>query len=136
MKVESNIGVRFNETDQMGIVYHGNYFSWFDLGRMDFFKELGLGYEDFLERDLLLPVLDVECSYLKPLRYGDDFKVITSIEKIKGLRIHFNYRLVLDGELMAEGRSSHAFVDGDMMPLRMKRVHGDIWTRLLESLED
>ena len=136
VKVESNIKVRFNETDQMGIVYHGNYFSWFDIGRMDYFDNLDITYKELEDKMLLLPVIDVKCSYIKPLRYGDVFKLITSIRKIKGVRIYFEYKLMLDDELMAEGESSHAFVDEDMMPINMRRAHKDIWNKLIESQED
>lgn len=136
MKVESNISVRFNETDQMGIVYHGNYFSWFDIGRMDFFEELGVDYEEFLKRDLLLPVIDVKCKYIKPLLYGHDFKVITSVEKVKGVRIYFKYKVMVGDEVMAKGRSTHAFVDSNMVPVNMRKTHEDIWNKLLASQED
>lgn len=136
MKIESNIKVRFNETDQMGIVYHGNYFSWFDIGRMNFFDALGIGYDELLEKRLMLPVIDVKCKYIKPLKYDDEFKVITSVEKVKGVRIYFKYKVMIDNEVMAKGKSTHAFVDENMIPINMRKVHEDIWNKLIDCQED
>lgn len=133
MEIKSNIEVRFSDTDLMGIVYHGNYFNYFDIGRTELLEKLGLSYDEMIERKIMMPVLNVECKYIKSITYGDKIELFTSIDKVKGVRIYFKYKILLNKELMIEGKTSHAFVDNDMKPINMKKEHKDIWDSLKEN---
>ena len=62
MEYTTSIKVRYKETDQMGVVYHGNYFTWFDIGRTEFLKKLGLVYSQLEEKGVLLPVIEANCK--------------------------------------------------------------------------
>jgi acyl-CoA thioester hydrolase len=82
---EAQIRVRYAETDQMGIVYHGNYFAYFETARAESIRELGLTYADMEKMGVIMPVIDVQCRYLRPARY-DDLLTIKVI--LKELPVH------------------------------------------------
>ncbi len=131
--MEIKVDIRFSDTDLMGIVYHGNYFNFFDIGRTELLESIGLSYDEMMKRKVMMPVINVECKYIKSITYGDDVRLITNIELVKGVRIHFNYKIMIGEELMAEGKTSHAFVNYDMVPINMKKENKDLWDKLIEN---
>lgn len=124
--------VRYGETDQMGIVYHANYFIWFDIGRTEFFRALGMTYKELEEQNVLLPVIDVGCKYLVSAEYDDEIIIRTSIGKLKGVKLRYDYEIIRTGDnkLLAEGYTEHAFVDKDLKPINFKRKFRDIWDKI------
>ena len=79
----TSIRVRYQETDQMGVVYHGNYFTWFDIGRTEFFRNMGMVYTRLEEEGILLPVIEAQCRYIKPAKYDDEIIINTKLVKLK-----------------------------------------------------
>ena len=112
------ITVRYAETDMMGVVYHGSYLPWFEIGRTTLLKENGLSYKDLEAAGYLLPVLEVAVKYLKPALYDDVVTIITTLAEKPVLRIHLSYEVRRGEELLATGQSVHAFVDRDGRPVR------------------
>ncbi|MFS8514548.1 MAG: YbgC/FadM family acyl-CoA thioesterase, partial [Planifilum fulgidum] len=76
---ETSVRVRYKETDQMGVVHHTNYIVWFEVGRTDLLRQLGLSYRDLETRGILLPVVDLSCRYAEAARYDDEIRVLTRI---------------------------------------------------------
>lgn len=68
---ETRVRVRYAETDQMGVVYHGNFFTYFEVARVEAIRELGLSYADMEKMGIILPVIEVQCRYLRPALYDD-----------------------------------------------------------------
>ena len=116
---ESRVRVRYAETDQMGVVYHANHFIWFEIGRVDLMRQLGVSYRD-MERDhgCFIPVVDARCRYKAPARYDDEIIVRTHLRNVRESMIHFGYELVRanDGEKLAEGETMHMILDSKMNP--------------------
>jgi acyl-CoA thioester hydrolase len=112
------ITVRYAETDMMGIVYHGSYLPWFEIGRTTLLKENGLSYRDLEAAGYLLPVLEVAVKYLKPALYDDVVTVVTTLAEKPLLRIQLSYEVRRGDELLATGQTSHAFIDRDGRPVR------------------
>lgn len=116
---ESRLRVRYAETDQMGVVYHANHFIWFEIGRVDLMRQLGVTYRD-LERDhgCFIPVVDARCRYKAPARYDDEIIVRTHLRNVRESVIHFGYELLRasDGEVLAEGETMHMILDSKMKP--------------------
>ena len=81
-KTETTIRVRYAETDQMGLVYHGNYFTWFEVGRVEAFRQLGVAYADIEKEGIIMPIVDVHCRYLKPARYDDLLTIKTELREL------------------------------------------------------
>ena len=87
----SQIRVRYSETDQMGYVYYGNYATYFEVGRVEALRSLGITYKEMEESGLALPVLDFQIRYFKPALYDDLLSVHTVIPELPGVRIRFDY---------------------------------------------
>ncbi|MBZ5650967.1 MAG: acyl-CoA thioesterase [Acidobacteriia bacterium] len=103
----------------MGVVYHANHFIWFEIGRVDLMRQLGFTYRD-MERDhgCFIPVVDARCRYKAPARYDDEIIVRTHLRNVRESLIHFGYELLRagDGELLAEGETTHMILDAKMKP--------------------
>ncbi len=119
---ESEVKVRYAETDAMAVVHHASYIVWFEIGRTDFIEQLGYTYADMEEKGYLLPVLDIHASYKKPLKYGDNAVVKTFLEEYDGLRIRFFYEIYnQQNERCVEGSSTHVIVKKETFkPTRLK----------------
>ena len=113
--------VRFNEADPLGIVWHGHYIRYFEDGREDFGKQYGIGYLDFYNNGFVIPVVNVDCSFKKPLRYGDSVIVETSFIPCDAAKIQFSYRLFnkQNMELVATGNSVQVFLDKELSVLQI-----------------
>lgn len=114
---EVKVRVRYAETDQMGVVYHANYFVWFEVGRVEFLRQLGFSYRDMEENDAcFIAVVDARCRYKAPARYDDEVVVRTHLKNVRESLVHFGYELVRagDGQLLAEGETTHVVTDAEM----------------------
>ncbi len=114
----SQVVVRYAETDMMGVVYHGSYLPWFEIGRTALLKELGLPYRAIESAGFFLPVLEVTAKYLRPARYDDVLIVITRMHDKPLLRIRLDYEILRGDELLASGHTVHAFIDREGKPVR------------------
>jgi len=79
---ETRIRVRYAETDQMGVVYHSNFFPYFESARTESIRELGFTYADMEKMGVIMPVVDVHCRYLRPARYDDLLTIRTSLKEL------------------------------------------------------
>lgn len=114
---ETRLRVRYAETDQMGVVYHSNHFIWFEVGRVEFMRQLGLTYRDMeREHGFFIAVVDARCRYKAPARYDDEIIVRTHLKSARESMVHFGYELVRanDDTLLAEGETTHIVIDGEM----------------------
>jgi acyl-CoA thioester hydrolase len=113
----SRIRVRYAETDQMGVVYHSNYFIWFEVGRVDLLRELGFTYREMEQEDgCYIAVVDARCRFKAPARYDDEIVIRTHLKNVRESLIHFGYDAVResDGTLLAEGETTHIVTDANM----------------------
>lgn len=111
--VRTEILVRFNEADPLGIVWHGHYIRYFEDGREAFGNQYGIGYLDFYKKGYIIPVVHVECSFKKSLRYGDTVIVETTYAPCDAAKLLFSYRLYnkKNHQLVATGASTQVFLD-------------------------
>jgi acyl-CoA thioester hydrolase len=118
LQSRASVTVRYAETDMMGIVYHGSYLPWFEIGRTTLLKEIGLPYRELETAGFRLPVLEVSAKYLRPAVYDDVLTILTTMREKPLLRIALDYEVRRGEELLATGRSLHAFVDLRGRPVR------------------
>jgi len=114
---ETRIRVRYAETDQMGVVYHANHFIWFEVGRVEFLRQVGFSYKEMEKNDnCFIAVVDARCRYKAPAQYDDEIIVRTRLKKIRESVIHFGYELVRvsDRAVLAEGETTHIVADAQM----------------------
>lgn len=121
MKHETEITVRFNEADPLGIVWHGHYVRYFEDAREDFGKIHGISYLDFYRNGLAVPIVSIACEYKKPLRYGDTLIVETSYMDTPAAKLKFEYSIfdALDRTQIANGSSLQVFVDAKTFELQL-----------------
>lgn len=112
------VTVRYAETDMMGVVYHGSYFPWFEIGRTTLLKEMGLPYRKLEAEGYLLPVLEAAAKYIRPAVYDDALTIVTTLREKPILRIRLEYEVLRGEELLATGFTVHAFVDRQGKPIR------------------
>lgn len=118
-KNKTKIRVRYGETDQMGYCYYGNYAQYFEVGRVETMRQLGMSYKSLEDQGVMLPVSRFEVDYLLPAKYDDEIEVETEIVALKGPKLTFHYRLFVAGKLIATGITSLVFVDkNSMRPIR------------------
>jgi acyl-CoA thioester hydrolase len=117
----STVRVRYAETDQMGVAYHGNYFAWFEVGRTDLLRQFGLTYKELEGQQVRLPVIETHVRYRKPALYDDLLEIRTRLTEMTGVRLVFEYDVVRDGEPepLAEAMTAHAAVDAQGRPRRL-----------------
>ena len=129
---ETKIRVRYAETDQMGVVYHSNYFPWFESARAEAIRDLGMTYADMEKTGVIMPVVDVHCRYLRPARYDDLLTIRTTLKELPlHHKIEF-YHDVLDeaGNLLASGKVTLYFMEAAGMK---KTVMPAVLTEKLKS---
>jgi acyl-CoA thioester hydrolase len=110
--------VRYAETDMMGVVYHGSYLPWFEIGRTTLLKEHGLPYRQLEADGFFLPVLEVAVKYLRPAKYDDQLRIVTTMAEKPTLRIRLSYEVFRGETLLATGLTLHAFIDREGRPVR------------------
>ncbi|MBU1163742.1 MAG: acyl-CoA thioesterase [Proteobacteria bacterium] len=105
--------VIYGDTDNMGFAYYSNYLRWFEMGRTEFFRHLGLTYKEIEKKGIFLPVSEVYCKYLHPAHYDDVLIIETSLDTSVKASMKFNYRILSeDGNtILAKGETRHAFTD-------------------------
>jgi acyl-CoA thioester hydrolase len=120
---EKQIEVRYAETDQMGVVYHANYLVWFELGRTQLIKDLGFEYAEMEKKGVLSPVVDLQISYKKSLKYGQKAIVKTCVKSVGPIKVVYSYEVYNDeGDLCSIGESTHVVVSKEgFKPLKFKK---------------
>ena len=109
---QTQVRVRYSETDQMGVVYHGNYAQYFEMGRVEWLRNLGLSYKFMEENGIMLPVVSLTMNYKKPARYDDLIRVKTIFKSQTSVKIEFDYEIFNEkDELLTTGTSMLVFVD-------------------------
>ncbi|MER3524984.1 MAG: acyl-CoA thioesterase [Ignavibacteria bacterium] len=113
IKHTTDIRVRYADTDQMKFVYYAKYFEYFEQGRSDLLREIGLPYAQIEEIGLLLPVIEAHAKYKKAARYDDLLHVVTYFREMPVARIRLEYEVFKDGEpdMIAQGYTVHTFIN-------------------------
>jgi acyl-CoA thioester hydrolase len=110
---EITLRVRYAETDRMGLLHHANYLIYFEQGRTELLRSLGLAYKDLEDQGYLLVLTRAEVRYRSPARYDDLLTLRTTVARTTAVRIDHRYELFRDGTLVAEGSTTLACVDRD-----------------------
>ncbi|MCH2033130.1 MAG: acyl-CoA thioesterase [Tenacibaculum sp.] len=116
----SIVRVRYGETDQMGVVYHGNYAQYFEIGRTEWLRSLGITYKYMEKTGIILPVISLNCNFKKSAYYDDELTITTILKRSPGVKIEFDYEIKNQHqELVCTGNTILAFLNGETMrPMR------------------
>ena len=132
-EAETELIVRYAETDQMGIVHHANYPVWFEMGRTEFLKKIGFPYSKIEEKGIWMPITDMSCRFKKPARYEDAVVIKTRISRLTHVRVGFCYEICHkeSGELLVSGETNHGCTGRDLKPVDMEAI----WPELFHVLQ-
>jgi acyl-CoA thioester hydrolase len=141
--------VRYQETDQMGVVYHANYLNWFEIGRTEWVRQTGIFYKEMEARGLLLPLTELEVKFKQPALYDEWITVCTRMAELSAIRVRFESRIIATditqtygsrfegdeppGKLLVEGVTRHVWVNREWKPVRFDREAPE-WYRAMKGL--
>lgn len=131
-KIENTtqIRVRYVDTDKMGIVYNGNYLSFFETGRTELMRSYGLPYTKVEKEGFLLPLIDAYVKYKNPAKYDEILNVKAEMDFNETPKLKFNYEITVDDKLITTGYTRHIFVRADdMKPVRPP----SLFTQIIEE---
>ncbi len=123
------VRVRYAETDQMGVVYHANYLIWFEVGRVELMRALGLEYKRMeIEDDCHIVVADARCRYHHSARYDEVLRIRTRIAESRNRTIRFSYEVVrdADGKVLANGETTHVICGSSGRPKTLPEKYRSI----------
>lgn len=111
-KNEIKVRTRYAETDQMGVIHHANYALYFEMGRTEWLREMGLSYKEMEEQGIMLPVVSMHLNYKKSAVYDEVLTIVTTLKKLPTVKIEFEYEIYNERkELLVSGNTVLAFID-------------------------
>ena len=130
---ETTVRVRYAETDQMGVVYHSNYLIWFEVGRVELIRQMGLDYKA-MEKEFGVGIAVVEATvrYKSPARYDEELTVRTQLAGVRGSVIRFTYSILRGETLLCEGATTHVVVGRDMQRAPLPEAYAAVFQKHLE----
>ena len=133
----TSVRVRYAETDQMGVVYNGNYFVYFEIGRTSLLRACGLPYSGLEKEGIMLPVIETHAVFRNPARYDDELTILTSYTLERRPVIRLEYRIYCGDNLIAEGYTTHSFIRSDTRkPVRPPQIFFDAIIRFAKQQEN
>lgn len=118
-KNDLKVRVRYSETDKMGVVYHGSFVPYFEIGRVELMRTIGLVYKDLEAEGILMPVVHLEIDYIHPAVYDEEIKIETWVEKVPSTKITFNHKVFNEnGKLVCRAKIILAFINNEFKPIR------------------
>ncbi|MDR1942298.1 MAG: acyl-CoA thioesterase [Endomicrobium sp.] len=129
------IRIAYADTDQMGVVYYGNYFTFFERGRTEWLREIGLEYTKIEERGFYFPVIYAECKYIASAKYDDLITVETKLTGITAASITCSYKVKCADKILVSATTKHPFVNKDLKPVRFPKDIRELLEKHLEKEE-
>lgn len=133
---ETKIIVRYAETDRMGIAHHSNYPIWFEIGRTDFIRQLGISYSEMERNGLLLPLIELKCIYKGSATYDDNITITTRLMKLTYSRLILYYEIFKGGEKepITTGETTHVWTNAELKPINVNKHFPNIYKLLSNGL--
>lgn len=134
-RTETNITVRYAETDQMGIAHHSNYPIWFEAGRTDMIRKIGYPYSKLEKRGLRIPLIELKCKYRNAAKYEDELLVATEVRELTFSRITFHYEIIRksDRAILATGETVHVWTNANMKPVNLKKYMPEVYESISKA---
>jgi len=134
---ETDFFVKFYEIDGLGIVHHSNYPLWFELGRNDYFKNADIPIYKMNYLGLFLPLLEMNCNFKSPARFGDEIQLVTKIIDLSIVKIKFEYQVInkIKGDILVTGRTVHAWTNIKLEPLNLEKTAPKVYNKLINLVE-
>lgn len=134
MPYEIEVRVRYAETDKMGVVYHSNYLIYFEIGRTEAMREIGINYADLEEQGYVLAVLESSCKHSASAVYDDLLTVRTRLTAASKVRLTFEYEVLRGEKCLTTGSTTLAFLDREK-GMKPTRAPADVFQKATAALE-
>lgn len=133
MIVKTTYRVKFYDTDTMGVVHHSNYIRWFETGRVEFLRTLGIDLNEMMNDGILFPIVEVTAKFHAPAEFDDELEIETTAEALTKAKMKFNYviRKIGEEKILAEGTSTNVFTNDG----KICRLPDKYYERLIKGLE-
>ena len=134
--VDTNLIVRYAETDKMGIVHHSNYPIWFEAGRTEFIKKWGYTYSDIEAKGIMLPLLELKAKYINPAMYEDKIIVRTSVKEFSKTKLIFYYEVYkLDNmnKPITTGETMHVWTNTNLKPINLSKIYPELYSTISQN---
>ena len=129
--------VQYYETDKMGITHHSNYIRWMEEARVDFLSQIGWEFAKLEAMGIVSPVLTVSCDYKLPTGFSDKVIIKVTVKEFKGVKLFLNYEMKNEeGKIVCTGTTSHAFLNTEGKPIRMKQEFPELFETLCSLVEE
>ena len=129
--------VQYYETDKMGITHHSNYIRWMEEARVDFLSQIGWEFAKLEAMGIVSPVLTVNCDYKLPTRFSDKVTIKVTVKEFKGVKLFLNYEMKNEeGKIVCTGTTSHAFLNTEGKPIRIKQEFPELFETLCSLVEE
>ena len=135
MTTEITVDVRYPDCDMMGIVHHAVYPVWYEMARMDYLAELGFSFEQMHVFGIDPPMVSLNLTYHKPVRYPGTVTVKTNMLSFAPKKLELHYETYCGGELAGTGTSFHIWTGPDMKSLDMEKAHPDVYEKIRKAYE-
>lgn len=124
--------VQYYETDKMQITHHSNYIRFMEEARIDFFEQLGMGYDRMEAEGIISPVIGITCDYKKTTTYPDVITVEVSVLECNGVKMKLGYTMTVDEKLVCQGTSMHCFLNEEGRPVSYAKQYPQLYETLLK----
>ncbi len=125
--------VQYYETDKMGITHHSNYIRWMEEARVEYLARIGCDYAELERMGIISPVIGVTCDYKHTTTFPEKVTIDVSVKEFRGVKLFIGYEMRnSDGELVCTGTTSHAFLDENHRPIKMKTVLPELYETLTQ----
>ncbi len=129
--------VQYYETDKMGITHHSNYIRWMEEARVNFLEQIGWPFDKLEEIGIVSPVINVNCDYKISTTFAEKVFIDVKVKEFKGVKLHLFYEMKNEcGKIVCQGTTSHAFLNTDGRPIRMKQEYPAFYKCLNDLMEE
>lgn len=129
--------VQYYETDKMGITHHSNYIRWMEEARVDFLNQIGWPFDKLEALGIVSPVLNVSCDYKLSTVFSEKIAIAVAVKEFKGVKLFLSYTMENEeGKVVCTGTTSHAFLNNQGRPIRMKQEYPEFYQCLMNMVED
>ena len=129
--------VQYYETDKMGITHHSNYIRWMEEARVDFLSQIGWEFAKLEAMGIVSPVLSVSCDYKYPTKFSEKVSICVTVKEFKGVKLFLGYEMKNEeGRTVCSGTTSHAFLNTEGKPIRMKQECPELFETLCDLVKE
>ena len=135
MSVKTSLRVHFYNTDEMGVVHHANYIRWFETGRVEYLRAIGINLNDLMADNILFPITEINAKYHNPAKFDDELEIETTARELTKVKMEFDYKIsrIGDGKILVKGYSQNVFTNAETG--KISRLPDKYFSKLAEAMK-